>query len=133
MRDAMPEDMMKDLYALRDALLVAAHGGKRTLVEGFADEKGVSPARVYKWLRVYAGYVSGRKPRADKGRTRMPEETLLFVAATQNQSVRNTGVSTKPVCVALNIAEQNGLEVNLSASRVCTLLRQRRLVPRGRA
>ena len=102
----MPKDVLQDLYALAERHAAAAHGGKRALIEAFAHEKGLDANTVYGWLRTHAGFKSGRKTRTDCGATRLPDETLHFIAASVNESVRNNGISTKPICVAMNIAHQ---------------------------
>lgn len=122
-----PKDLLQDLFALAERWAAAAHGGKGALIDAFAQAKGMQRQRVYAWLREHAGHRSDRKSRADAGRTRLPTATLQFIAASVHQSVRNNGISTKPIGVAMNIAHHNGLEVNVSASRVATLLRSQRL------
>lgn len=122
-------DMLQDLVALRDKLCAAApKGGERgQLMANFAQAKGLSVQTVYRLLKEHAGHATQRKRRADAGTTDLPDETLNFIATSVHQSVRNNGVSTKPVCVAMNIAHQNGLVVNVGAGRISTLLRERRL------
>ena len=133
MPPAMPKDVLQDLYALAERHAAAAHGGKRALIEAFAHEKGLDANTVYGWLRTHAGFKSGRKTRTDCGATRLPDETLHFIAASVNESVRNNGISTKPICVAMNIAHQNGMAVNVTASRISALLRAQRLDVKAQA
>lgn len=123
----MPADLVQAVCALRDQHAAAPRGSQGELLHAFALDKGVSVQKVYRWLREVAQYQSGRKPRRDRGNTRLPQETLDFIAASINQSVRRNGIATKPVCVAMNIAHENGLAVNVSSSRVSTLLREQRL------
>lgn len=129
MPPALPPDALQDLIVLRDKLRAAApKGGERgRLVTEFANLRGCKPSTVYRWLQDHAGHDSGRKRRADAGTTRLPDETLAFMAASIQQSTRANGISTKPICVAMNIAHENGMTVNVSAGRVATLLRARRL------
>lgn len=129
MPPAFAPDLLQDLLALRDKLSAAApKGGERgKLMADFAQAKGCNVQTVYRWLKDHAGHATQRKRRADAGTTDLPEETLNFIATSVHQSVRNNGVSTKPVCVAMNIAHENGLLVNVSAGRIATLLRERRL------
>lgn len=129
MPPTMSTDTLQDLLALRDRLSAATpKGGERTrLVGAFAQALGRDSATVYRWLKEHVGYDSGRKRRADAGSTRLPDESLQFMAASLQQSVNGHGKSTKPICVAMNIAHQNGLTVNVSPARVATLLRARRL------
>jgi transposase InsO family protein len=120
-------DAMVDLVALRDRLNAAPHGERRPMVERYATGLGRSTNTVYNWLRTYAGYDSGRKRRADKGCSRLPDESLLAIAAMKREGVRMNGKQTMPTCVAMNVADMNGITVNVSPSQVARLLRERRM------
>ena len=125
MQPNMPIDQLQALVALRDALLAAPRkeGVREQLIKDFAKEKDWSPNTVYRNLKERVGYITGRKRRSDSGKTKLPEETLLFIASSISQSVRRNGISTKPICVAMNIADQNGMTVNVSSSRIAALMR----------
>ena len=129
MAPALSADEVVQLCTLRDQLLAAAHGQAGALIDAYRADKNDSMATVYRKLRVYAGYKPARKARSDKGRTRMPDASLDFIAATrlaaQRQNAR--GHATKPIEVAMNVAAQNGFEINVSAGRVASLLRTRRM------
>lgn len=127
MAPTLPPDLVQKLFTLRDTHAQAGRGHKQPLLQDFAQANNVSTQLVYRWLKAHAGYCPERKRRCDAGTTSLPDSTLNFLASSINESVRNTGVSTKPLCVAMNIAEQNGMVVNVSASRVGTLVRAKRL------
>ena len=129
MPPVLPFDTLQALVALRDQLRAApAKGGERgRLVQEYARLHGCKPSTVYRWLQEHAGHDAGRKRRSDAGTTRLPTESLEFVAASMQQSVNGHGKSTKPICVAMNIAHQNGLTVNVGPGRVAALLRAQRL------
>ncbi|MDD5028490.1 MAG: transposase [Rhodoferax sp.] len=129
MAATLSPETLADLLTLRDALGAAnPKGGVRgALVQTFAASKGCSVQTAYRWLKENVGWAPERKLRADAGKTRCPDETLHFIASSINASVRNTGVSTKPICVAMNIAAQNGMVVNVTAGRINTLLRAKKL------
>lgn len=120
-------DVFVQLVALRDQLDAAPHGESRPMVERFAMGLGRSTNTVYTWLRQYAGYESGRKERADKGTSRLPRDTLLFIAAAKREGVRMNGKQTMPIAVAMNVADANGIEVNVSESQIARLLRQQHM------
>lgn len=132
-------DTLHALVVLRDALYAAdavdaAKGvDKGALMQKFAATQHCSVQTAYRWLKENAGYKTDRKRRADSGTTSLPPESLHFMAASINASVRNTGVSTKPICVAMNIAHENGMVVNVSAGRIATLLRAKRLDVKAQA
>lgn len=129
MHPNLPTDTLQDLIALRDKLHAASPkaGERGRLVNEFAHLRGCKASTVYRWLKAHAGYETGRKRRTDAGTTCLPDETLAFMAASIQQSTRANGISTKPICVAMNIAHENGMTVNVTAGRVATLLRARRL------
>lgn len=129
MPPSLPPDTLQDLMALRDKLCAAApKGGERgRLVHEFAHLRGCNPSTVYRWLQDQAGYTTGRKRRSDVGATRLPAQSLDFIASSIQQSTRANGISTKPICVAMNIAHQNGMTINVGPGRVAALLRANRL------
>lgn len=129
MPPVMPFDLLQELVALRDALVAAPpKGGERTrLIKAFAHQKQQSVSTVYRWLKDQAGFAPCRKRRSDSGTTRLPTESLEFIAASVQQSVRRNGISTKPICVAMNIAHQNGMLINVSQSRISALLRSNKM------
>ena len=133
MHPTLPPDVLQDLLNLCAALMNAARGLKGDLLQAFATEKKISVQTAYYWLRRHAGFKPPRKRRADAGTTRLPDETLNFIATSVNQSVRNNGISTKPLGVAMNIAHSNGLVVNVSHSRVASLMRSQRLDVKAQA
>lgn len=131
MADPLSPEVLQALFALRDRMAAAPYGSTTELVQRFAKMLGKNPNTIYAWLRTYAGYESGRKKRADAGKTTLPEETLHFIAAAKREGMRGNGKATLPTAVAMNIAHSNGIEVNLSASRINALMRARRLDPRA--
>lgn len=124
-------DAVAALVALRDRLVAAPHGDRRAMVEAHAASVGRSAHTVYGWLRDFAGYDSGRRPRSDAGRTRMAPDTLEAIAAMAREGVRANGKRTMPLAVCMNVAEANGLPVTVSEAHVARLLRQRRMDARS--
>jgi hypothetical protein len=120
-------EMVACLLALKNNLEAAAHGESGRLVGEFAALHGCSKQTVWRWLALHAGYRSGRKQRSDTGTTRVDAKTLHYIAAFKGVSVRADGRATKPTAVAMNIADTNGLRVNVSASQMNRLLRARKL------
>ena len=128
-RNRKTPEMLQSLLDLKTRLQAAPHGGQRALVEEFAASVGKSCATVYKWLTDEVGYSSGRKPRADAGTTRLAPDVLQFVAAAKQESIRANGKATMGTPVAMSIAAANGLDINVSGSRLQTLLRQHGMQP----
>ncbi|WP_310609204.1 transposase [Limnohabitans sp.] len=123
----LPPDTVVALVALRDRLLAAPHGTTGTLVSDAAAMHGVSVQTLYRWLSEHAGYAPKRKQRADAGASRLSSDVLDFVASAKRESTRGNGKVIMPTPVALNVADANGMPINVSASTVNRLLRQRRM------
>jgi len=123
----MPPEVLVSLVDLRDRLTAAPHGERRTMVEAYANSTGRSTGTVYNWLRDHANYDSGRKRRSDAGSSRLSGDTLELIAAMRQEGLRQNGKQTLPLGVALNVADINGAEINVSQSQVARLLRQRRM------
>ena len=126
-------DLLQELFSLRDAIAAAPHGAATQLVHNFANLIGKNPNTVYSWLRQHAGYAAGRKKRSDAGSTTLPEETLHFIAAAKREGMRANGKATLPTAVAMNIAHTNGIEINVSESRINALMRAHRLDQKAQA
>jgi hypothetical protein len=120
-------EMMACLLELKRQLEDAAHGQSGKLVDDFAALHGRSKQTVWRWLALFADYRSGRKQRSDAGKTSLPKETVDFIAASKGVSVRADGRATKPTGVAMNIADANGLVVNVGESQINRILRARKL------
>ncbi len=120
-------DLLQQLLALRDKLLTAPHGSATALVASFAHSIGKHPDTVYEWLRNHVGYQSGRKKRVDAGATKLPSESLTFIASAKREGLRANGKSTLPTCVAMNIAHSNGITINVSEGRINALMRAGRM------
>lgn len=123
----MPPEVLVSLVALRDRLTAAPHGERRSMVEAYASSTGRSTGTVYNWLRDHANYESGRKRRSDAGTSRLSGDTLELIAAMRQEGLRQNGKQTLPLGVALNVADINGADINVSQSQVARLLRQRRM------
>lgn len=122
-------DVIAALVSLREQLdaLPPTGGARGRAVAAFAALHRRTPQTVHGWLKRHAGRDCGRKTRSDAGSTAMSDATLDFIAGSVKLGVRGGGQRIKPIAVAMNIADASGLEVNLSASRIGALLRQRRL------
>lgn len=127
----LPPDLLADLIALRERLAAAPpkEGERGVLVANFARGIGKSPQTVHAWLKRHAGYATERKRRADAGRTRLAPEALAFIASSrlvaQRQNARAN--ATQPIAVAMNIAAQNGFDINVGEGTVARLLRQQQM------
>jgi transposase InsO family protein len=126
-------EMMACLLELKRQLEAAAHGQAGPLVNDFATLHGRSKQTVWRWLNVFAEYRPDRKPRRDAGKTKCPEATLEFIAASKAVGVRANGKATKPTAVAMNIADANGLVVNVGAGQINRILRRRKLDVKSQA
>lgn len=120
-------DTVAALVALRDQLQAAPHGQAGSMVQVAAAQHGCSVQTLYRWLADYAGYKPTRKARSDAGTTRLDSDVIDFVAAAKRESTRATGKVLMATNVAMNVAATNGMAINVSASTINRVLRQRRL------
>jgi hypothetical protein len=124
-------NLREHLKAVASRLETLAHGETTRFVREEAARLGLSPQTLWRRLREEAGWTSGRKPRADKGRTRVNEESLLMIATLKKTATRLNNKATMPTTVAVPVTVQNGFEVPVSASQVNRLLKARRLDTRS--
>lgn len=96
------------LRTLAGKLATAAHGGKGELVDAAARFLRISKAEVYRRLEEKAGYQSGRKPRADRGRTSVPEEIARMAAGMVHMAMRANGKKTLALKDTLPILQADG-------------------------
>ncbi len=96
------------LAALADRLVTAPHGYKGELVAQAATFLGVSPDKVYRDLRAL-GRLPKRKPRADRGASKLPAAQARTVASLMVESSRANGKRLMPQRDALEIAAANGI------------------------
>ncbi|XLM22165.1 integrase, partial [Chromobacterium piscinae] len=82
---------------------------------------------VYRQLKQAVGWHSGRKPRADKGRTTVAEDALVMLGAVQREAIRDNGKQTLFTTTARGMLEQNGIELKVSNSQLNRLIRARKL------
>lgn len=120
-------DMLQKLFALRDALAAAPRGEQTERVKAFAEFIGKKPNTVYRWLKDHSGRKTNRSPRADKGKTSVPIETLEMLAGMKREAVRGNGNKTLPTGVAMNILHTNGVEITVSKGRYNAILREKNL------
>ena len=127
MATSLSPELLQELFTLRERINAAPHGEATEIVRRFAEVIGRNPNTIYTWLKKHAGFKTDRKKRADAGKTSLPDDTLSFIASVKREAVRGNGKDTMPIGVAMNIAANNGMEVNVSRSRVGVLMRQRRM------
>lgn len=125
---AEPADltMLDEVRALARRLDTSAHGAAGDLVDEFMRHTGWSRGKVYKQLKSI-GWSSGRKPRADRGRTSQDMTALQDVSFALKNGVRENGKATMHTPNAVSLLSQNGRKITVSNSRINTLLRQRQM------
>jgi len=117
------------LINARDAIARAGRGSKGPLVASAAATLGVSVATLYRKLEE-AGLETGRKKRADAGRSEMTLPELRLVSGLMFTSRRDNDKQLLTVEDALDMLHASGaIETRLSAARVSVLLRANGLHP----
>ena len=112
--------------ALAQRLETATHGERGAMIAEFAALHDWSPARVYRRLK-RVGWNSGRKPRADRGRTAQDETALTTLAGAMRQCIRKNGKPTLHAPTARSILAVNGHEFSVGNARLNTLLRRHQM------
>ncbi len=120
---------MTYLLKVRERLLSAPHGGKRTIITEAAQFLRCSGQEVYRRLRQKAGYQSGRKPRCDRGQCSVSEAVAVQAAALVRGATRRNGKKTTPITVALDILRENGRDADVSAATLSRAMRLHRCHP----
>lgn len=123
----LPPSLLQALFSLKNKLDATGFGKRNALVNSFAAQICKRPSTVYRWLSTHTDFTSSRKVRSDCGKTKIPDETLNFIAGVKREGVRGNGKATMPTCVAMNIAAANGLSVSVSKSRFNAVMRQHKL------
>lgn len=125
----MKAPQMELLLAMHDKLASARHGEKDAVLAEACQKLGCTVQTVYRRFAA-AGLHSGRKRRADAGRTAMPQRDLELVSGVLRASQRDNAKRLLTADVAVDMLKASGaIAQPLSAGRVLTLLRQRQLHP----
>lgn len=90
------------------ALTAAPHGGQGAILARAAAALGCSRQTLYRYLRDYAGWTSGRKPRADRGETRVEPTLAMTVAGLVREATRANGKRTMSIKAACRHLAANG-------------------------
>lgn len=96
------------LRAVAARLCAAPHGQRGGVVAEATELLCCSSQQLYRQLRE-VGYASGRKTRADRGRTSVTEDVAVKTAALVQQATRANGKRAMPITVAVGIMRNNGL------------------------
>jgi len=88
---------------------------------------------VYRRLRQYGGWESGRATRADAGRRSIDEDALHTVAGIYREGARRDGRRIMSLEQAASIAEQSGFALPVSTSQLHRYLRAARMDARSQA
>lgn len=117
------------LVHVRDALASAPHGTKDKVMAEGARLLGCSPGRVYARLKA-AGFDSGRRRRADAGKTAMSAEEVRLIGGMLAAARRDNDKGLMPIDVAIDVAAASGrIQAPLSAGRVAHLMRRHQVHP----
>jgi hypothetical protein len=95
------------LRGLAGKLATAKHGEKGSLIQAASEFLRCSPQEVYRRLED-VGFKSGRKPRADRGKTAVTEELARKAAGMVHVAMRANGKKTLAIKDALEILKEDG-------------------------
>ena len=106
----------------------ARNGSRAALIDGAMAAHGLGSAdAVYRRLRQYGGWESGRAKRKDAGAQAIPEDTLKTIAGIYREGARQDGRRIMSLDLAVSIAEQSGHQVPVTVSQVGRYLRAQRM------
>lgn len=116
-------DYMRQLKAQLEA---APHGKRGALIRGACDLLQCSSAEIYRRLRM-VGWESGRKPRADRGHSRLSDADAHIIGTLIRESTRANGKRLLSVENAYQIAVANGAiaDSGLSPATIARQLKAR--------
>lgn len=113
-------------------LRAADHGARTAMVRELAEAHGLGSAdAVYRRLRDYGGWESGRARRADAGRMAVDAQTVERIAAVYREAARADGRRIMSLDTAVSLVEASGTPVPVSTSQVGRYLRAGRLDARS--
>ncbi len=110
-------------YELAKEIEEAGYGEKGKIVTRYAATLGLSEKSVYRELKKLND--GKRKTRSDAGATVVSDEVITLTAALLLNSVRENGKVTMSVATARQILETQGYEINVSNSRLATLIKEK--------
>jgi hypothetical protein len=118
--------MLDEVRQLARDLDKSTHGNSGALIDAFNEKTGWSRARIYRELS-NVGWNSERKQRADKGTSKVTDKVLHDISFVLKNGVRKNGKATMHTPNAVSMLSQNKREIDVSSSRVNTLLRERNM------
>lgn len=107
---SLPKDKLEALHEIARELKAAdlCNGRRGEIARRAAEAFGVSVNTLYGYLREWAGWTSGRKPRQGKGKTCVPYELCKEIAQVITESTRATGKQIMSLKRAVAIAAADG-------------------------
>lgn len=130
---ALSPETRNYINELARRLDTAGHGQKTALVEEAADFLCTSKKTIHVWLRDIAGRMTHRKTRSDKGATAVAADSLLMLASTSRESIRDNGKQTLFTTTARGMLENNGHTFGCSTGHLNRLIRNRKMNVRAQS
>ena len=112
-----------DLRELAEKIDAAGHGMKSVVKREFMQRYAISRNTLHKHL-AKIGWKSGRKRRADAGKTNQDEATLIEIGVMLKESLRRNNKQTMHITLARSILAESNRKITVSNSRLAQLLRQ---------
>lgn len=122
---ALSPEIRKYLMELACKLDASAHGERGVVLSAAELFLGWSKQTIYRQLEQECGWSSGRKARADKGKTSVDAHALNMLSTAQREAVRENDKQTMFTPVARSILEQNGVQLKVSNGHLNKLMRDR--------
>lgn len=116
-----------ELADIARTLDTLGHGERTRYVERQAAFYGLAKQTLFAQLKREVGWQSGRKARADKGKTRASDSAMKLAATLQREGMRKNGKSTMALTTANTVLVGNGIEAGVSVDHLQRLMKARKL------
>lgn len=124
---SLTPDIRGYLFDLAKRLDATEHNQRGAIIDAAEAFLGLSRQTIYRQLKKECGWDSGRKARADKGKTGVDIHALNMLGTAQREGLRKNDKQTVFTPLARSVLEQNNVELKASNAHLNKLLRDRNL------
>lgn len=124
---ALSPETRQHLAEVARRLDTAGHAEKGRITEEVMQFYGWSRSKLYTCLKREVGWSSGRKPRTDRGSTRVAPETLEMLGALKREGTRANGKKTLFTPTGASVLAANDIDIPVCNAQLNRLLRARKL------
>lgn len=116
-----------ELADIARTLDTLGHGQRTAYVAQQAAFFGLAKQTLFAQLKREVGWQSGRKARADKGRTRASDAAMKLAATLQREGMRKNAKSTMALTTTNSVLVGNGVDAGVTTDHLQRVMRARKL------